>query len=81
MKAVILDSRTYATLYSNSNFAFISEISNPEFIWNVVICTGKLLVIVCFEKFTQFLYARLKNGTYYVTGYGVRLSVNFFISG
>ena len=24
---------------------------------------------------SQFLYARSKNGTYYVTGYGVRLSV------
>ena len=28
-----------------------------------------------------FLYARLKNGTFYVTGYGVRPSVNFFVSG
>ena len=28
-----------------------------------------------------FLYARLKNGMYYVTGYGVRPSVNFFVSG
>ena len=27
------------------------------------------------------LYARLKNGTYYVTGYGVRPSVNFFVFG
>ena len=27
------------------------------------------------------LYARLKNGTYYVTGYGVRPSVNIFVSG
>ena len=24
---------------------------------------------------SQFLYARLKKGTYYVTGYGVRLSL------
>ena len=29
----------------------------------------------------QFLYARLKNGTYYVAGYGVCPSVNFFVSG
>ena len=28
-----------------------------------------------------FLYARLKNGTYHVTGYGVLPSVKFFISG
>ena len=27
------------------------------------------------------LYARLKNGMYYVTGYGVRPSINFFVSG
>ena len=29
----------------------------------------------------NFLYALLKNRTYYVTGYGVRPSVNFFVSG
>ena len=29
-------------------------------------------------SFAQFLHARLKNGTYYITGYGVRPSVNFF---
>ena len=28
-----------------------------------------------------FLYARLKNVTYYVAGYGVRPSVIFFMSG
>ena len=27
------------------------------------------------------LYARLKNGTYHVTGYDVRPSINFFVSG
>ena len=32
------------------------------------------------EKWS-FLYTSLKNGTYYVTGYGVRLSVKFFVSG
>ena len=31
--------------------------------------------------FFFFLYAHLKNGTYYVMGYGVRLSVKFFVSG
>ena len=37
-----------------------------------------------FEKcviWMTFLYAHLKNGTYYVTGYGVRPSVTFFVSG
>ena len=31
--------------------------------------------------FLLFLYTCLKNGTYYVTGYGVRPSINFFVSG
>ena len=31
--------------------------------------------------YDSFLYPRLKNGTYYVTGYGVRPFVNFFVSG
>ena len=30
---------------------------------------------------SPFLYTRLKNRTFYVTGYGDRPSVNFFISG
>ena len=30
------------------------------------------LVKICFTIKSSFLYARLKNGTYYVTGYGVR---------
>ena len=29
----------------------------------------------------QFSYACMKNGTYYVTGYGVRPSVNLLVSG
>ena len=39
-------------------------------------------LFLLFELFLNlFSYTRLKNGTYYVTGYGVPPSVNFFVSG
>ena len=41
----------------------------------------KALCKIVTEDILIFLYARLKNGTYYVIGYGVRPSVNFFVSG
>ena len=44
-------------------------------------CRSRLYITGTGKSRCRFLYARLKNGTYYVTGYGVRLSVNFFVSG
>ena len=48
---------------------------------NVWLDDFKVMYIFLSSDFLKFLYAHLKNGTYYVTGYGVRPSVNFFISG
>ena len=42
-------------------------------------------IYCAFNSFQKVIIAHLKNGTYYVTGYGVRLSVhpsvNFFVYG
>ena len=43
--------------------------------------TFQALSIIEADDLLYFLYARLKNGTYFVTGYGIHPSVNFFVSG
>ena len=47
---------------------------------NDMFIVGRFMITCVILLFFLFLYARLKNGTYYVTGYGIRPSVNFFVS-
>ena len=60
---------------------------DPKFDFKIYIGQSDLHFTVqwfCFSDLA-FLYARLKNGNYYITGYGVgpsiHQSVNFFVSG
>ena len=63
---------------------FSETVTTLERHYNAVPSNAKTIImwLACGPLFLcSFLYARLKNGTYYVTGYGVGPFVNFFVSG